>query len=661
MVEKIILFLVLAVAFSAFGYYAYRLYTYLRLGKAENRFDNIGKRISSFLWYGIAQKKVLEEWYGGLLHFFIFWGFVILLLGVIEIIIAGFVDNFKLPLIGNIYLYSLQDIFTILVIIGVFMAFFRRLVLRPERLKEHQFDAMLILSLILFIMFAILGVKGIEILKTNALNSPESVYTPGAHFVAQMFYGTSLPDLTIWYKIFLWAHLFLILGFLVYIPFSKHLHLLGSIPNVYFRSLRPKGSLTKINLEDESTESFGVNKIEDFTWKQLLDCYACTECGRCQDNCPAHLTEKPLSPKKLIGDLKEHLLEKGKVLTAKNDKKKELPVLGKNLIGDVIKEDTIWACTTCRACQEVCPVLNEHIDKTLDMRRYLVLTESKFPKEMSMFFRNIENNSNPWGIGFASRGNWAEGLNVKLLSEDQNVDYLYFAGCEASFDDRNKKIAEAVVKILQKANINFGILGSQEKCCGETARRLGNEYVAQMLINENITNFKNYNVKKIITTCAHCFNSLKNEYPDFDGKFEVIHHTELIYQLIKQGKIKLSNKQDGIITYHDSCYLGRYNDIYDAPRDILSQVCAGEFKEMPRNKRTSFCCGAGGGRMWLEEKIGKRINETRTEEALKINSSIITTACPYCLTMFVDGLKAKNKDEDVQVMDVAEIVAKCME
>jgi len=660
MVEKIILFLVLVIAFAAFGHFAYRLYKYLRLAKFENRFDNVGERIKSLLFYGIAQKKVLEDWYGGLLHFLIFWGFVVLLLGIIEIIIAGFVDNFKLPLIGNIYLYSLQDIFTILVIVGVGLAFFRRIILRPERLKEHQGDAIFILCLILFIMFAILGVKGIEILQTNALTSPESAYTPGARFVAQMFYGTPLPALPIWYAIFWWTHLVLILGFLVYLPFSKHLHLLAAIPNAYFRSLKPKGSLSKIDMEDETAESFGVNKIEDFTWKQLLDCYACTECGRCQENCPAYLTEKPLSPKKLIGDLKDHFLEKGKVLISKDEKMKESSVLGKNLIGDVIKEDTIWACTTCRACQEVCPVLNEHIDKTLDMRRYLVLTESKFPKEMSTFFRNMENNSNPWGIGFASRGNWAEGLNLKLLSDDKNVDYLYFAGCAASFDDRNKKIAHAVVKILQAANVNFGILGSEEKCCGETVRRLGNEYVAQMLINENIETFKNYNIKKIITTCPHCFGSLKNEYPDFDGKFEVIHHTEIIHQLLKEGKIKVANKQDGIITYHDSCYLGRYNDIYDIPRDILNQVCVGEIKEMPRNRRKSFCCGAGGGRMWLEEN-GKRINETRTEEALKINSSIISTACPYCMTMFIDGLKAKNKDEEVQVMDIAEIVAQCME
>jgi Fe-S oxidoreductase len=455
---------------------------------------------------------------------------------------------------------------------------------------------------------------------------------------------------------------------MVLIPYSKHLHLILAPFNIFFKSLGPKGALMPI-LNMEEAESFGVSNVEEFTWKQLLDLYTCAECGRCEINCPAHLSEKPLSPRHLIHDLKVHLLEKGSnLLRSKNggDGKTETGEAaegyeGKSLIGDVVSEDKIWSCVTCGSCMEQCPVSNEHVDKIVDMRRYLVLMESKFPSEVQAVFRNMENNSNPWGIGWATRGDWAKDLGVKIMSEDSNVDILYWVGCAGSFDERNKKISTSLVNIFNKAGVNFGILGAEEKCCGDSARRIGNEYLFQMLAAETIEILKNYNVKRIVTQCPHCFNTLKNEYPQFGGEFEVLHYTEFITELIAEGKLKLNKPINKTISYHDSCYLGRYNTIYDAPRKILKSIPGVKLVEMLRNKAKSICCGAGGGRMWMEEHLGKRINEMRLQDALDVNPDLISTVCPYCLTMFEDAIKEKDVQESLKSKDIAELVEEAME
>jgi len=402
----------------------------------------------------------------------------------------------------------------------------------------------------------------------------------------------------------------------------------------------------------ENQETFGVSKAEEFTWRQLLDADACTRCGRCQDNCPAHLSEKPLSPKKLIQDLKTNLLLSAKALQKENPDEQR-----KNLIGESISEDELWACTTCLACQESCPVFVEQVQKVVDLRRYLVLMEAKFPQEITPMFKNLETNYNPWAFGFASRGDWAKDLEVKLLSEDKNVDILFWVGCSGSYDDRNKKVSQALVKILRAANINFGILGQEEKCCGEPARRMGNEYLGQMLIQENIEILKNYGVKKILFACPHGYNTFKNEYPQFGGEYQVYHHTDFILDLIQSGKIKITKKIDENITYHDSCYLGRYNDIYDSPREILKRILEGKIKEMERRREKSFCCGAGGGRMWMEENLGKRINQLRVKQAQETEAKTIASACPYCLTMLSDGIKEIGLEEKLEVNDIAELVA----
>jgi Fe-S oxidoreductase len=459
-------------------------------------------------------------------------------------------------------------------------------------------------------------------------------------------------------RIFWWIHILFVFGFIVYVPTSKYLHILSGPINIAFQNYKSKGIITPIDIEN--SEVFGVEKYTDFTWKDLMDGFACVECGRCEDYCPASQSEKPLSPKNIIINLRNGLLKEGGNFL--NNASKELS----SLMNNIFSEDEIWTCTTCGACMHVCPVKNEHLPKLIGLRQSQVLMEGKFPSELNQFFRNIETNSNPWGIGFSSRGDWAQELNIKIVAQDSNIEILYWVGCAGSFDDRAKKISSSMVKILRSANINFGILGQEEKCCGDQARRLGNEYLFQTLAQENIQTFKKYKIKKILVTCPHGYHTFKNEYPilnkmlrNGDWDIEVIHHSEFIYDLIKREKLNFTKKLDKIFTFHDPCYLGRHNNIFNEPRNLLLEI-SGRFIEMKNNLYHSFCCGAGGGLMWTEEKLGKRINHIRTDEAINTGAGIISTACPFCLTMLEDGLKDKNKEEECKVKDIAEIVAECL-
>jgi Fe-S oxidoreductase len=520
------------------------------------------------------------------------------------------------------------------------------------------------------------GVRGIEY--RLAQIEPER-YFPSVAFISVAFSGIfahlSESSLAVWYSFFWWVHTLIILGFLVYIPFSKHLHILSAIPNIFFRRFKSIGELSKINLEDESVETYGVSKIEEFTWKQLLDLYACTECGRCSENCPAALTGKPLSPKEMIHNLKKHLLAKGKILTDTKVNPARLAdasgvaqekcaaiELKKALIGDICLTDEIWSCTTCGNCMEHCPVFIEHIPKLVDMRRHLVLMESNFSPEIQNVLRNWETNSNPWGLAFASRGDWIKELDVQTLAENPKVEYLFYVGCAGSFDARAKKVTTAIVKLLKQAGVSFSTLGAEEKCCGETTRRIGNEYLFQSMATELTEIINGYGVKKIITTCPHCYNCLKNEYPQFGGNWEVLHHSELLFQLLNEGKLKPRKRLDKRLTFHDSCYLGRYNNIYDEPRKILKLIPGLRLKEMERCRNKSFCCGAGGGRMWMEETLGhQKINEARADQALAQDPEIVGVCCPYCATMLEDGLKARSKEDAVKVLDIAELLLHSME
>jgi Fe-S oxidoreductase len=668
---NIIFSLVFLAAIGFFCFTVYKLYCVLRLGQPENRFDQIGKRLWSVATFVFGQKRVVRE-PSGWGHFFIFWGFIIITIGSLETFGVGFYHGFAYwKILGKTltaFLYLLQDLLCTGVVGALIVSLYRRFVIKPERLRftDRQAankDAGIIIGLILVLVMCLFGVRGVEYCLAQL---EPGRYFPSAAFVSVavsgLFAGMSQAGLAVWYSIFWWLHTLIILGFLVYVPFSKHLHILGAIPNIFFRRFRPIGELSKMDLEDESKEKFGVSEIEEFSWKQLLDLCACTECGRCSENCPAALTGKPLSPKETTHCLKKHLLAKGKLLVDKKDEPEGCAAeeLKKALIGEICLPDEIWSCTTCGNCMEHCPVFGEHIQKIIDMRRYLVLTESNFPPEVQNVMRNWETNSNPWGLPFATRDDWAKDLDVKTLAENPEAEYLLYVGCAGSFDARAKKVTAAVVKLLNYAGINFAILGTEEKCCGETARRIGNEYLFQTMATELTEIINGYGIKKIITTCPHCYNTLKNEYYQFGGNWEVFHHSEFLHRLLNEGKLKPRCRLDHMdtqVVFHDSCYLGRYNGLYEEPREILKAIPGLCLEEMERCRNKSFCCGAGGGRMWMEETLGhQKINEARTDQALAQDPEIIGVCCPFCAIMLEDGIKARNKEETVKVLDIAELL-----
>ena len=535
------------------------------------------------------------------------------------------------------------------------MAAYRRYVQKPENQTYDTSLGNLIALLVLLGIFGLgFSIEGLRIARTQ----PEGVaWSPVGWIFSQLFSGLAEPNQVLLHRLLWRLHLFLVLGFMAFIPYSRMLHIVTAPANIYFRSLTPKGELPPIR-NFETAETFGASKLEELTWKQLFDMDACTRCGRCLDHCPGAVTGKPLAPKKNWDSLRAHMEERAALRRKGVDPDGEGQ---KKLIGDALSEDVIWSCTNCLACAMVCPVFIPCVDKFLEMRRYLVLMESRFPPEVQLVFRNMENNSNPWGVGLGLRADWAKGLDVKTMAEDSEVDLLFWVGCAGSFDDRNKKVATSLVKILKSAGVKFSILGTEEGCCGDSARRIGNEYLYQTLVQANIEVLKNYGVKKILTMCPHCFNTLKNEYPQFGGNYEVIHYTQFLAELLEQGKLKLTKPVDKVITYHDSCYLGRANEVYEEPRKILRAIPGLKMVEMERNHIRSFCCGAGGGRMWMEEKLGSRINQERTDQALKTRAQMVGTACPYCLTMLGDGIKEKGLEESLSAVDLAELVEQCLE
>ncbi len=647
---------------SAFGFFAfscYRLYKFMLVAKKEdNRFDNIQERIKRVLIIAFAQTKLLRDPVAGLLHLLIFWGFMLFIFAVIESIIQGFYSPFNLSFLG--YFYTLisfvQDIFGVFVILAVLISLYRRFIQKVPRLnvdKEGKLDAAFILLMIMFVCISMFGYNSAAF-SLNNFNFHPNEYRPVSAALGFLLFDSASTSNSYLYEFFWWMHILIIFGFLNYLPYSKHLHVLTSIPNVFFSNLEPKRNTIKpLNLEDENADTFGASDIEELSWKQILDGYSCTECGRCTDACPAHTVGKSLSPREIIVNIRQRTKDKAPLLV---DNKNDEEIFSKKLVHDYIKDIELWECTTCMACVQECPVMIEHLDSIIDMRRYLVLTESEFPSNLNNVFKSLETNFTPWAFNAADRSAWAEGMNIKTLAEDSNGEILFWVGCAGSFDDRYKKVTKAFATIMQKAGVDFRILGTEEKCNGDTARRLGNEYLAQMLMQENIATLNSYNVKKIVTACPHCFHSLKNEYPQFGGNFDVKHHSEFITELINEGKLQLKNSDaKKEITYHDSCYLGRYNEVYDAPRNVINSASF-EIKEMNRNKSRGFCCGAGGGRMFLEDEEGGRINEERTREALATGVDTIASACPFCMTMLNDGVKHFEKQESVQIKDIAEII-----
>ncbi|WP_010498067.1 (Fe-S)-binding protein [Paenibacillus elgii] len=696
-------------AFLAVTAYAIRLfwkavshrYAYMKLGQPVDFRQQSKERLGEFMAEIFGQKKLLKDKKSGIMHVVIFYGFIILQFGALDLIVKGLRGGESVSFPGYAVFGLLQEITVFSILVAMGYAVYRRYVENLPRLKKG-WKPSIVVFFIFGLMLSVLLSLAFERLWLGSHTS--AAYAPISSAIAAALEGISGQTAAVLFYVCWWLHLLILLAFLVYVPQSKHFHILTAPINIWFRRKEPVGRLKKLDLEDEEAESFGVGKIEDFTQKQMLDFYACVECGRCTNACPASNTGKTLSPMHLIVKLRDHLTEKGTAVTSKSPwvpefafsaagahsmeaaaepdvrwetegitdirptlawqknawKVREKPAEEAELIGDVMTEDEIWSCTTCRNCEDQCPVGNEHVDKIIDLRRHLVLMQGSMPHEGQRAMQNIERQGNPWGLSRSDRVKWTgeiDGIAVPTVKENPDFEYLFFVGSMGSYDLRSRKVSRAFVRLLHEAGVSFAILGNEEKNSGDTPRRLGNEMLFQQLCAENIAVFEKYGVKKIVTACPHTYNTLKNEYPDFGLEgVEVLHHTELLDRLIRSGKLTPRHAVNERITYHDSCYLGRYNNVYEQPRNVLRAIPGVELVEMERTRENGMCCGAGGGMMWMEETSGKRVNLARTEQALETNPTVISSACPYCLTMMEDGTKMKEAEDRVKARDIAEIL-----
>lgn len=692
MMSQIVFTILLLTAFGAFGYTAMRIFRVLQSAKKIDRFDKIVERLQITLLVAFGQSKILRKPVAGILHALVWWGFLVITIGTLEMMIDGVTGIERcLSFLGPVYdvITASGEIFAAAIIISVFIFLGRRYITKPKRFiapemkPSSKMDATVILAMIFTLMVSLI------LMNLGYMKSHEAGYHgayPVSHAIAPLFSGFNLYAFNTLFHVNWWIHIVLVLVFLNILPYSKHFHVIMAVPNVFFSRLEPKAKLNTMEsitkevktLMDPNAdpyaapaenaappEKFGIKDVNDITWKHVVDSYTCTECGRCTEVCPANNTGKKLSPRKLFIDLRRRVNEAGPDFIAGNANGQ---AAGSPLVSDTyLSEEEIWACTTCMACIQECPVDIDHVPFIVDMRRNLVMEESKVSPDLAVMFSNIENNGAPWAFSPDDRLNWAEGLDVPVIADLQAKgeapEILFWVGCSGSFDDRSKSITVAFAKILKQAGVKFAVLGKEERCTGDPAKRAGNEMIYQMQALMNIQTLDMYNVKKIVTACPHCFNILKNEYPDLGGNYEVMHHSTLLKQLIDEGKVKVKEENEfkgKKITFHDSCYLGRGNDVYEAPREVIASLNA-EINEMKRSRSKGMCCGAGGAQMFKEEEKGAtRVNILRTEQALETEPEVIASGCPFCMTMLTDGVKAKEKQSAVKVYDIAELVAKGM-
>ncbi len=668
--------LVLLSALALFAYTMSRRIQLLTLGAGapDDRLDRPWARIKSVLTYGLFQRKMFRDPYAGLYHALIFGGFLVLTVRTLSLVFEGLFPQAGLPFFPPGFWEGyllLKDVVLVTTLLGVVLALGRRHVFKKERL-DPSFDADLILLLIGFLMVSDLAAGAakfaLETAKTGA--AVNMGWEPVTYYLSKNFLFGLSPSLNqgIYFGAW-WGHLFAILIFGNYLPFAKHFHVITALPNLYFAKLEPAGKMATFDIEKAAeSERFGVSRIEDFSWKQKLDFFTCTECGRCREICPTHLTGKPLSPKTLTVDLRNVLYAQAKDLvdadSGRGDGTAEARLAArKPLIGGFIDEETVWACTTCRYCEHACPVGITYVDKITDMRRHLVLEKSEFPKEAQTAFNGMERQGNPWNLAATDRGAWVKDLPFPVLTMAEakdagGVEVLFWVGCAGSYEERGRKVSVALARLLHEAGVTYAILGSEETCTGDAARRLGNEYLFQTLAQQNVETMNGYGVKKIVTNCPHCFNTLANEYPDFGGKYEVVHGTELVAKLVAEGRVTLTEKVEQSISFHDPCYLGRHNGVYEAPRDILNAIPGVTVKELPRSRDAGLCCGAGGGRMWLDEKIGTRINQARYAEIQANGTDAVGVSCPFCMVML--GNAKTETGGTTEPFDVLELAAKAL-
>ena len=626
-------------------------------GRGGVPLDRWGTRVKDVLVYAIGQKRMFREPVAGIMHALIFWGFLVFAVRSLSLVVEGFAKGWELPFlhtpVGWAYLLT-KDVFAVLVLLGIAIAAWRRLVTRPARL-ELSADAWVILGLIAGLMVTDLLADGARI--AGGAPGPWA-WTPFSSLAGAALGGAAEGTLRAVYAGSWWVHALALYFFANYLPYSKHFHVYTSLPNVFLRPLDPPGHLTKMDLENAAEgATFGAQRITDLTWKQLLDLYTCTECGRCTVVCPTTITKKPLVPRDLTIELRDHLnAVQGEMVGAPGE-----PVRrpARELAGDLVDPETVWACTTCRWCEEACPLFISYVDKVVEMRRHLVLEKAEFPPEAEPAFRGMEVNGNPWQLAAETRADWARGLGVPLASAGGDYEYLFWVGCAGSYDDAGKRTSVALARLLQAAGVKFAILGPEERCTGDAARRLGNEYLFQTLAQGNVETLNGYGVKKIVTNCPHCLNTLLHEYPDFGGRFEVVHGTQLVARLLAEGRLELAGRVERQVAFHDPCYLGRTNGEYAAPRAVLAAVPGLALKEAPLARDQAMCCGAGGGRMWLEEKLGDRINQTRVTQLRAAGCDDAAVACPFCAVMIGNGQQELGL-ETAKTFDVLELAAQAL-